>query len=85
MSDTCIVDGCGKPGRARQMCWTHYKRWQKHGDATVKLAPGRREPRVKGPTLWVVTCGECGATVALVQRPTDGWPYLEAHVCEVAS
>ena len=30
-------------------------------------------------------CGECGATVALVQKPTDGWAYLEAHVCEVAS
>ena len=85
MTTTCAAPDCARPARARGYCDTCYRRFKKHGDATVKLAPGRREPRVKGPTLWVVTCGECGATVALVQKPTDGWPYLEAHVCEVAS
>ncbi len=85
VSDTCAAPGCARAARSRGYCDTHYRRFKKHGDATVVLEPGRREPRVKGPTLWVVTCGECGATVALVQKPTDGWPYLEAHVCEVAA
>ena len=48
-----------------------------HGDATVVLEPGRREPRVKGPTLWVVTCSECGAP-AQFQHPEGD---VDIHAC----
>lgn len=83
MTDTCIVNDCDKDGRARGMCWTHYKRWQKHGDADVVLEPGRREPRVKGPTLWIATCPECDQTLGLAATPMACWPFYERHRCPV--
>ncbi|MBK8168282.1 MAG: hypothetical protein IPK64_20225 [bacterium] len=36
----------------------------------------------------LVVCGHATDTDdarQLLTQPTDGWPYLEAHVCEVAS
>ena len=36
---TCTIDGCGKPARARRMCVTHYKRWQRSGDVNVRVVP----------------------------------------------
>lgn len=34
---TCSVNGCTKSVKvkARGLCYTHYKRWQRHGDATT--------------------------------------------------
>ena len=33
---TCCVDGCDRTDMAaRQMCWKHYLRWNRHGDVSV--------------------------------------------------
>lgn len=38
---TCSVDGCTKDIAARGWCMTHYVRWRKHGDPTVRLTAQR--------------------------------------------
>ena len=30
--NTCSIEDCEKPRRAREWCVNHYKRWQRHGD-----------------------------------------------------
>ena len=79
----CALDGCDKIARAKGYCDTHYRRLKKHGDASVVLESGRREPKVKGPTVWVITCGDCGETVGVADTPMKTWPYLERHRCPV--
>lgn len=39
MSNTyCVFDGCEKVAARRGWCHMHYKRWQVHGDPSVKIA-----------------------------------------------
>ena len=49
VSDTCQVDDCARPARARGYCDTHYRRVRRWGDPTVVLKPwgngGRRVTR----------------------------------------
>jgi hypothetical protein len=33
MTGTCAVPGCGRPLRSRGWCASHYRRWQRHGNA----------------------------------------------------
>ena len=33
----CTIEGCERPFRARGWCATHYARWSKHGDPSVKI------------------------------------------------
>lgn len=66
MSDrTCSVEGCERQlkVKSRGWCWTHYKRWQKHGSPDIVLPwPGSG---VRGPESprWV----------------GDDAPYFSAH------
>lgn len=32
---TCKVSGCSNESKARNWCYTHYKRWQRHRDPTL--------------------------------------------------
>lgn len=34
---SCSVEGCSKSVDRREMCTTHYTRWKKHGDPSVRL------------------------------------------------
>jgi len=37
----CVVEGCGRPARARGLCQTHYKHMRKHGE-TRQINPKRQ-------------------------------------------
>jgi hypothetical protein len=51
-NDTCTIEGCAKPRKARGWCTMHYKRWVAHGNPLVvadrSLAWGTVEDR-----FWV--------------------------------
>lgn len=59
MTTDCLVDECSKPGdMARDLCSTHYQRWQKYGDPThpgqtleVRLQ-ARLEVQEDGCIVW---------------------------------
>lgn len=54
----CSVVGCageaGLPGTARGLCRSHYKRFNRYGDAEVEL---RKVASWKGQQCWVRSCG----------------------------
>jgi len=47
--DTCTVDGCETPQRARGWCASHYYRWERYGDPAVALA---RPPATTEDRFW---------------------------------
>ncbi len=50
--DTCSVDGCGHPPKARGFCRMHYSRWRRSGTAT---------PRLRGQVIdGMRLCADCG-------------------------
>lgn len=67
--NTCSVEGCEKPVRARGWCGRHYVRWLKHGDPTTLLLPGydidlpREPPNPSGLCM----CG-CGQKTSIATR-----------------
>lgn len=39
---TCSVDLCDRHADSRGMCLMHYRRWRKHGDATITKSAGAK-------------------------------------------
>ena len=60
----CTIPDCGKPYKARGLCNTHYRRWQRHGDpqADIAVASKRRSVRERLAEKFTVgapdACGE---------------------------
>ena len=53
MPKLCSIEGCGRPVDARNLCGTHYKRWQKYGDP-LRLSFGTAGPAVeKSPEIYL--------------------------------
>jgi len=52
----CSIDNCNKKHKAKGFCYTHYIRFQKHGDPLFKEDPEiirkRRSESHKGQTAW---------------------------------
>lgn len=46
--DTCSIEGCDKPIRARGWCIKHWKRWYRHGDPMTVMAQQRATCEVPG-------------------------------------
>lgn len=64
MADTtCAITACEKPARKRGWCYTHYSRWQRHGD------PEYDQPRA-ARTTGVAECSIDGCTGKVFGR---GW------------
>ena len=47
---SCSVANCAASPRARGYCEMHYRRWQRHGDATVAQTPPTWNPSRRGKT-----------------------------------
>lgn len=75
----CSVDGCSRRVKSRGWCETHYKRWNRHGDPLVTLAPDAsrscafdgRSRAVRGGAL-----GWCRSHYRQVQRGVDPFPLF---------
>lgn len=52
----CAVAGCTSNRKARQWCYKHYKRWQRHGDP---LAPSRNDQDAAERFFGRVDVGDC--------------------------
>ena len=64
---TCSVEGCAKDAAARGWCMTHYVRWRKHGDPTVRLTAQRPK-----------TC-----TIPGCDRPHKGLGWCDKHYSQL--
>ena len=74
----CIIDGCGRPARAKGMCDTHYRRVLRTGHADGPIAT--RTPSTVAASRRV-ECGDCGRVVAFVFTDRTVWQALAAHTC----
>lgn len=63
---SCSVPKCSREATRRGMCGTHYQRWYRHGDPTVRLPPG---PGFRGmkPELQAQIRRDAGVKGAAVQ------------------
>lgn len=67
----CSVADCGRPVHGRGWCLTHYRRWQRHGDAGVTLI--QRHDGTAEERFWakVDKTGDCWVWTASVVD--NGW------------
>ncbi len=91
--DTCTIDGCESPLRARGWCSKHYGRWQKYGDPTQVHQRLKGEPKaivvftrtIRGETVHFTADGR---TFVMIQRrdrqgeTVEARRYGEVYICE---
>ena len=61
---TCIIEGCDKPMRARRWCSMHYSRWRNYGDPEHATRPHRLE----GAICDIEGCGVVAISKGLCKR-----------------
>lgn len=53
MDETCSLDSCAKPVKARGWCAMHYWRWSKHGDPLMRVRPNYGSGKRNTPAGYV--------------------------------
>ena len=79
MPETCTIDGCQKPTRARGVCVMHWQRWRRHGSPLWTPPPPQLVCSIGGCLRPHYGRGWCKAHYELWRTwgTTDGAPPVE--------
>lgn len=69
MAQECSVDSCGHKAVKRSWCQTHYARWHRHGDPTMRVIEDHGKAKTPEYKVWRSMKARC-------DNPNEKYYYL---------